>query len=129
MLDDEHRVLLIGECDGAAIGQVRFDRVEPARWEISATVAPEVRGRGYGRALIAAGVAWLWRNDPATRCVDAWIREENTRSIAVFVACGFSPVGLPDSGMAHLRLRRKIGDADRDAERAEAVDQRRALSR
>jgi len=105
VLADDDRALLVGELRGEPVGQLRFDRVDSLRWEINVTVAPEARGRGIGRALIEAGIAWLWSAEPHARAVEAWVRRGNDRSLRAFVACGFAREG-GDAELAHLELRR-----------------------
>jgi RimJ/RimL family protein N-acetyltransferase len=100
------RELLVGESSGDPVGQVRFDRLGGERWEISVTVAPHARGRGLGRALVAAGVEWLWAARPDARVVEALVREGNERSLRVFEGCGFVPVHSEDEGFARLERRR-----------------------
>lgn len=108
MLADPERVLLIGDRDGEPVGQVRFDRLLGAggRWEISVTAAPAVRGRGAGRGLIAAGVAWLWDAEPDARAIEAWVRPGNERSLHAFAACGFELAGPERDGLVRLALAR-----------------------
>jgi len=57
VMSDPERVLLIGEnTDGQPMGQVRFDRMrtEPDTYEVSITIAPEARGRGFSLQLLTA---------------------------------------------------------------------------
>jgi RimJ/RimL family protein N-acetyltransferase len=116
VLGDPERILLIAQAGDEAVGQVRFDRLGPERWEISVTVAPAARGRGLGRDLIAAGVAWLWRTDVAAAVVEAWVRAGNERSRRAFRAAGFEPSERERGGLLELELRRREGgDAVGDA--------------
>ena len=88
-LKDPRRLLLIAEADGRKLGMVRFDEVGRA-WEANINVAPEVRGRGLGAAMLQAGLtafAELW---PKT-FVEAEIRPENAASIRIFETVGFRP--------------------------------------
>jgi RimJ/RimL family protein N-acetyltransferase len=105
VLADDDRALLVGERRGEPVGQLRFDRVDALRWEISVTVAPEARGRGIGRALIEAGIDWLWSTEPCARVVEAWVRRGNDRSLRAFAACGFEREGS-EADMTRLELRR-----------------------
>ena len=106
VLVDPDRELLVSELDGAPIGQVRFDRLDPTRWEVSVTVAPSGRGVGVGRALIAAGIEWLWAAHPDARAVEAWIRERNDRSQRAFLACEFERVDGAEDDYVRFERRR-----------------------
>lgn len=86
-LADPDRTLLIGEWQGVAVGQVRFD-VQGKEAEISVTIAPECRSRGLGRRLVEAG---LHRFEAHHRVdtVMAAILPANEASKRVFAHCGF----------------------------------------
>jgi len=82
------RVLLLGEdAWGRPVGLVRFDARE-GRWIVSVQVAPERRGQGWGRELLAAGVARMADKRGAYRFT-AEIKPDNTASQRIFEACGF----------------------------------------
>jgi RimJ/RimL family protein N-acetyltransferase len=102
VIRDNDRELLVGVLDSKPIGQVRFDRLEHERWEQSVTVAPSARGRGLGRALIAAGIEWLWATHPDARVVQASVRTHNHRSLRAFEACGFEAEGGAEDGYVRL---------------------------
>jgi RimJ/RimL family protein N-acetyltransferase len=106
VLAADDRELLVGEANGEPIGQVRFDRLCDARWEISVTVAPNARGRGLGGPLVAAGVEWLWAARREASVVEALVREGNERSLRVFEGCGFVRVPSEDEGFARLERHR-----------------------
>jgi RimJ/RimL family protein N-acetyltransferase len=80
----------IGRLDEVPIGQVRFERQPGGLVEISISIAPEARGRGLGRHLLAAGLAAA-QAAPAIggRLYVARVRAENAPSIALFEATGF----------------------------------------
>ncbi|HYE43357.1 MAG TPA: GNAT family N-acetyltransferase [Caulobacteraceae bacterium] len=83
------RILLIGEdAQGAAVGMVRFDVFNRSRWLVGIHVAPERRGQGWGRALLAAGLERMATRHGATRFA-AEIKEDNAASRRLFVSCGF----------------------------------------
>ena len=86
-LADPDRRLLIGEAGGRSVGMVRFDRVEGG-WRVSLNLAPEARGQGLGRRLLAQGVEAMARQ----RLV-ADIRPENHASVRTFAAYGFVQIG------------------------------------
>lgn len=79
----------IGEIGGRPIGQVRVDRVEKGRGEVGISVASSSRGRGFGRALLSAGMVAAERELGVATFVAA-VRPDNATSLALFRAAGFS---------------------------------------
>ncbi|SDP28555.1 Spore coat polysaccharide biosynthesis protein SpsG, predicted glycosyltransferase [Pedococcus dokdonensis] len=53
------RHLLVGEVAGRPVGTIRWDEDSAGEWEVSITVAPDSRGRGVAKGLLAAGEDWL----------------------------------------------------------------------
>jgi RimJ/RimL family protein N-acetyltransferase len=95
----------IGESnEDLAVGQVRVEGDE-----ISISVSPSSRGRGFGRALLAAAVDEAGRTLPVERLV-ARVRVDNPASLALFAAAGFVELsrglcaGVPCAEL-ELRLR------------------------
>lgn len=80
-LADPRRTMLIGEADDQKVGLVRFDLEDVA--EVSINVNPDLRGRGYGQALLLAAMSGVDG--------DVWaeIREENLASQRIFEQAGF----------------------------------------
>jgi len=78
------------EEDRCAIGVVRLDPPEHGRARISIALAELVRGRGVGRAAVAAACRG-WGTPIA-----AEIRVDNTVSRACFEACGFRAIAICD---------------------------------
>jgi ribosomal-protein-alanine N-acetyltransferase len=60
--------------------------------EIGYTVAPDLRGRGYGRAIVAALLATAAR-EPAVSVVRASVSPSNTPSLTLVRRAGFVRVG------------------------------------
>ena len=54
LLGDSSRRLFIAEQGGVAIGSVRADKGADGTTELSWTVAPDARGQGLGRRMLAA---------------------------------------------------------------------------
>jgi UDP-2,4-diacetamido-2,4,6-trideoxy-beta-L-altropyranose hydrolase len=77
----------------APVGQVRFD-VEGDRAEIDIAVAPERRGRGYGRAMLVEAIRRLRAERGVRERPTASVLEDNARSLRMFRACGFKEVGV-----------------------------------
>jgi RimJ/RimL family protein N-acetyltransferase len=81
---------------GVDVGTVRLDRRGGGEAEMSITVAPDERGRGYARQLIARGL------EAAAGCrVIARVKADNLRSLRAFAALGFATAGS-DDGLVRL---------------------------
>jgi GNAT superfamily N-acetyltransferase len=97
----------LAEEDGRAVGLAGFVEAEPGpmvpegAWELAdAKTAPQARGRGVARALVAAGFAEA-RAAGASHCITDW----RTASLAThrsWTALGFRPT--------HFRLHRHIDE-------------------
>jgi len=98
-------LLLIGEAQGRKIGMVRFDRLWSAEWRVSITVAPEARGRGLGKTMMAAAMARLAAQFGPQPLL-AEVRQENHPSRRLFEANGFAN-GPAEDGV--LRYRHPAG--------------------
>ncbi|MEO8229228.1 MAG: GNAT family N-acetyltransferase [Chloroflexota bacterium] len=103
----------IGRSAGRPIGVVRFDRRGDRSFEVSITIAPEVRGRGLSAALLDLGLM------AAREAFDgpgftARVRADNARSRTLFERAGFRPapsevgdVGeVGEVGWVHLEVDR-----------------------
>jgi RimJ/RimL family protein N-acetyltransferase len=76
---------------GVPVGHVRFDLTGQVA-EIGITVAPERRGRGYGKALLAQALRCLRDEMGDGVRPRASVLAHNTASLRLFAACGFAPV-------------------------------------
>ncbi|MEM7568425.1 MAG: GNAT family N-acetyltransferase [Pseudomonadota bacterium] len=83
----ETRTLWIAESGRQAVGTVRLDTAND-RQELSWTVAPDARGKGFGKAMVSAAL------DRTEGPIRARIRPENAPSRAIARACGFTRVYL-----------------------------------
>jgi phosphinothricin acetyltransferase len=91
----EHRFVAVA--DGAVVGWVALSRYsERACYagvaDVSVYVDPEVRGRGFGRALLGHVVAESERAGIWT--LQAGIFAENSASLVLHLHCGFRLVGV-----------------------------------
>jgi RimJ/RimL family protein N-acetyltransferase len=94
----------IGEsADGLAVGQVRVEGEE-----VSISVAPDARGQGFGRVLLAAAVEEAGRTLPVERML-ARVRVDNPASLALFAGAGFVELvrGLCE-GVPCVELERRL---------------------
>jgi RimJ/RimL family protein N-acetyltransferase len=94
-LADSNCKLLIVEEDGRPVGQVRLDRVEADKAEISIGLAPDARGRGVGREALRCAVLEAPRRLGVTT-VTAFVKHNNAASLAAFTAAGFRVIGESD---------------------------------
>ena len=95
------RITII-EALGVAVGQVRFER-EDGGWVISYAVAPEFRGRGLGRPMLAAAIAALRAGGAAGELI-ARVKPANLASRRIFAHLNFALVGSDESAV-EFRLR------------------------
>ena len=80
--------------DGEDVGLVRGAPDEArtdAAWLISMWVAPEVRGRGVGEALVDAVVEWARASGARRLLLD--LGDHNRPAIALYARMGFEPNG------------------------------------
>jgi len=93
-LDDASTRIWIGDVDGTSIGEVRVDARDTVG-AVDVAVAPEARGRGYGRGLLDALLAELSGDLQVCRLV-ASVRTDNEASRRAFLGCGFERAGAAD---------------------------------
>lgn len=89
VLADPGRRLMIAESEGFPIGTARTDR-HPGGHELSWTVAPDFRGKGYGKALVKAVVLSL------AGTVTAKIKSSNESSQRIAAYAGLRLVSEAD---------------------------------
>lgn len=82
-LSNPRRKLYIAFSDSTPIGTVRFDQQSEERWELSWTVALEVRGKGFGKEMVKAATTLL----PKT--LIAVIKDNNQASNKIATYAGF----------------------------------------
>ncbi len=91
-LQDTQSVIYIGEnAAGEPVGVVRF-QIKDENAVLSINVAPEFRGQGWGRDLIAFSTGSVVRTH-AIRRIQAFVRPDNRASVRLFEAIGFRPAG------------------------------------
>lgn len=82
------RIYIAEDSDDSPIGQVRFERRTPDIAQVSLAVMPAVRGKGYGKAMLAGAVQHVF-NELKVNQVDAFVKIDNEPSLRLFAACGF----------------------------------------
>ena len=95
---DRTRIWIFSDGD-APVGQVRID-ISGAIAEIGITVAPEHRGRGYGKAMLEGAMRRLSAERRDRVRPRASVLAHNEASLRLFRACGFEEVSTVrrDSG-------------------------------
>jgi UDP-2,4-diacetamido-2,4,6-trideoxy-beta-L-altropyranose hydrolase len=92
-LQDPQSIIYIGEnAAGEPVGLVRF-QIKGVRAVLSVNVAPEFRGQGWGRGLIAFGTRSMVRTGSVRR-VDALVKPDNQASVRLFEASGYRRAGI-----------------------------------
>jgi RimJ/RimL family protein N-acetyltransferase len=84
------RLLLVAVDGNGPVGTVRWDQAEEAEWEVSITVAPQRRGQGLAKALLAAGERVLTKAAGGVWCL-ATVHTGNVASRRLFLAAGYVP--------------------------------------
>lgn len=83
--------IYIGVADMVPVGVIRFDTIKTEDGDkifISITVAPECRGKGFGKILLTAGCLMMRDYN-----LNAIISAKNEKSISIFTKCGFAENG------------------------------------
>jgi RimJ/RimL family protein N-acetyltransferase len=101
-LASDERDLLIAEHEGSPVGTVRLDARAHGESEVSLTVAPEHRGRGFSASMLRA-VETFARDQGVIRLV-ATIRARNDRSVRAFKSAGYYGFHAAD-GLVHCERR------------------------
>jgi UDP-2,4-diacetamido-2,4,6-trideoxy-beta-L-altropyranose hydrolase len=100
VLSDPNRVLLIGECQGEAVGVVRFDVcVDEA--EVSLYLVPGHQGKGVGSELLVAAEQWLATHRSNVRFIKAEVLGSNQPSHRLFLKGGYQPRSALYTKRAH----------------------------
>jgi RimJ/RimL family protein N-acetyltransferase len=94
-------LVMIAENEYGKLGVVRFDvdRSDAMIYNVSITVAPKHRGRGYSVEMLSQACAFMHEST-----LDAEIRTDNFRSRKIFAQCGFK---LAAAGVDFVLYRRE----------------------
>jgi len=87
-LERTDRCLLVAQDAQIPVGVLRFDRTNEAV-EVSVFLDPALTGRGYGTAILQAGVAWAKKNLVGAKVMRAQIKPNNPASSRAFEKAGF----------------------------------------
>jgi len=91
-LASERTAIWIFSDDDVAVGQVRVD-VDGDVAEVSIVVAPERRGRSFGKAMLSEAMRLLRRDFGSGVRARALVLDDHDASLRTFRACGFRVVG------------------------------------
>ncbi|WP_157788998.1 GNAT family N-acetyltransferase [Rhodococcus rhodochrous] len=83
----EDRHLYIVQVEGVSIGTFRLDKLDSQRAEISITVAPSARRKGYGSKILQEAAKVAGRLGYSS--ILAKVKEENTISKRMFLKAGY----------------------------------------
>ncbi|HEY0248897.1 MAG TPA: bifunctional UDP-2,4-diacetamido-2,4,6-trideoxy-beta-L-altropyranose hydrolase/GNAT family N-acetyltransferase [Gryllotalpicola sp.] len=89
VLDDALRELYVVERGGMPVGTVRFDKHGQSDWEVSIALAPEARGRGLSRSVLAAGEA-MFADSHSRASIIAAVLPDNEPSQRLFRGAGYT---------------------------------------
>ena len=88
-LVDPDRVLLLGVILEIPVGMVRFDKQSDVKsWEISITLAPCERGKGFGRVMLMLAVEHFFFVYPSSILL-AEVKQSNIVSRRLFESAGY----------------------------------------
>jgi UDP-2,4-diacetamido-2,4,6-trideoxy-beta-L-altropyranose hydrolase len=95
------RLYIVETVDGIPIGMVRFDR-SGNEWEVHYSIAQSLRGRGLGRAALAAALADL-AAEMRDATVFGQVKESNHASRKVFESLAFTEISRSRDGVVVYR--------------------------
>lgn len=88
VLEDPDRILLIGSVEGQNCGVLRYD-IAADEAIVSIFLAPDMPGKGYGRALLKAGEKYLMYHRAGVSLIIADVMSDNLISKKLFESCGY----------------------------------------
>ncbi|WP_258646606.1 UDP-2,4-diacetamido-2,4,6-trideoxy-beta-L-altropyranose hydrolase [Pseudomonas sichuanensis] len=89
VLEDQGRLVLIGEYEGEPVGVVRFDLDAKGHAEVSIYLVPEGNSRCRGGDLLQSAEDWVVRHRGDIQLLHAYVKGFNKRSNGLFVAAGY----------------------------------------
>ncbi len=101
VITNPDRILFVAEHEGVPAGTIRADKDTDGSYEISWTVAPLMRGKGIGKAMLRAACETLEGN------LTAQVKSENKASMSMAESVGFVLEKEQDD-VLYYRLSRKI---------------------
>jgi len=88
-LRDPSAVLhVVVDSEGIPAGQVRY-QIKGTRATVSISLAPQFRGKGYGKVVLEMAAEDLFRTT-AVMQIDAYVKPNNTASVWLFTRAGYA---------------------------------------
>jgi ribosomal protein S18 acetylase RimI-like enzyme len=87
-IENPNLLILIGLKAEIPAGMARFDKIDEDLWELNINIAPENRGRGIGKALLASALDNFYASHPGASVL-AQVKTENTSSKRLFESLRF----------------------------------------
>lgn len=100
--------LLIAQFDGMLAGTVRFHALDAQVWEVSITLAPEMRGRGKALEILTAAERYFLKQHPDA-ALHAAMLESNKPSYTLFRNAGYEGYLDETGGERWYRLIKPAG--------------------
>jgi UDP-2,4-diacetamido-2,4,6-trideoxy-beta-L-altropyranose hydrolase len=96
-LRDSNAVLyLVVDPEEVPTGQVRY-QIDGTTAAVSISLAPQFRGKGYGKVVLAMATEDLFRTAAVTK-IDAYVKPNNTASLRLFMRAGYARLGTERIG-------------------------------
>ena len=91
ILNDKNTYIYVGKFKKQIIGIVRFNKIEnnPNKFTVNINIAPEMRGKGYGKTLLKKGINEFSCENKTAKYLKAEIKKSNHKSKKVFLNNGF----------------------------------------
>lgn len=84
----------LAEVNGAIVGKIDLSMQDGQGWIYGLGILPSYRGRGYGRALLNAGIAQLQTRHPNVIMLE--VELANERALGLYTSIGFKPLAIYD---------------------------------
>lgn len=107
-VSDQRRQLLVAEVNGRPAGTVRLDQVSGGT-EVSWTIAPQLRGRGLGRRMLALAL------ESVAGYVFASMHKDNVASVRIAQAAGMQ-FETRDRDWVRYSLVKDLGQASEESQ-------------
>lgn len=88
-LRDENCIfIIIRDFNNNLISQIRFDKINDAEGDISISISPDFRGKGYGTKVLKA-VSEKIISEQKIKKINAYVKNENIASKTIFEKAGY----------------------------------------
>lgn len=91
ILKDQNSKMYVSFFNNIPIGVVRFDikNAQMRTYNININIAPQSRGKGFGKTLLNKSIIKLRQEDPFLVRISAEVKKENLLSNKLFLSSGF----------------------------------------